>query len=184
MTTYEALLIGGRSGVGKSTVAWEVSELLQEAGVSHCLLEGDYMGQVHPAPADDPHRSAITESNLTAVWANFAALGHRRLVYTNTVSVLETGMFRRALGGDAPRILRVLLTADDATTRDRLALRETGTQLAAHIERSALAARRLEREVPPDTTRVATDGRSVVEVAREVVAVTGWQVVSSRPDVR
>ncbi|MFJ2651524.1 hypothetical protein ACIO1C_32975 [Streptomyces sp. NPDC087420] len=174
MTTYEALLIGGRSGVGKSTVAWEVSELLQEAGVAHCLLEGDYMGQVHPAPADDPRRSAITERNLTAVWANFAALGHRRLVYTNTVSVLESGMFRRALGGDTTRIVRVLLTAGDTTVRERLARRETGSQLDVHVERSGLAARRLEREAPPGTVRVETDGRSVVEVAREVVAATGW----------
>ncbi|MFJ1600359.1 hypothetical protein [Streptomyces sp. NPDC088261] len=175
MTTYEALLIGGRSGVGKSTVAWEVSALLQEAGVAHCLLEGDYLGQVHPAPADDPRRSAITERNLTAVWANFAALGHRRLVYTNTVSVLESAMFRRALGGgDTTRIVRVLLTAGDTTARERLARRETGSQLALHVERSGLAARRLEREAPPGTVRVGTDGRSVAEVAREVVAATGW----------
>ncbi|MFF2521366.1 AAA family ATPase [Streptomyces liangshanensis] len=174
MTTYEALLIGGRSGVGKSTVAWEVSELLQRSGVAHCLLEGDYLGQVHPAPADDPRRSAITERNLSAVWANFAALGHRRLVYSNTVSVLESDMFRRALGDDGARIVRVLLTAGDATAGERLARRETGSQLAVHVERSGLAARRLEREAPPGTVRVDTDGRSVAEVAREVVAATGW----------
>ncbi|MET9222546.1 hypothetical protein ABZX65_27835 [Streptomyces sp. NPDC003300] len=174
MTTYEVLLIGGRSGVGKSTVAWEVSELLREADVAHCVIEGDLMGQVHPAPPDDPRRSAITERNLAAVWANFAALGHRRLIYTNTVSVLEHDMFVRALGGGPPRVVRVLLTADDATARTRLARRETGSQLAPHISRSDVMARHLAEHAPQDTVRIATDGRSVVDIAREVVAATGW----------
>jgi len=51
------------------------------------------VGQVHPAPAGDPDRAAITERNLAAVWANFAAVGCRRLVYTNTAS--STRMSRR-----------------------------------------------------------------------------------------
>lgn len=28
--------------------------------------------------------------------------------------------------------------------------------------------------MPPDAVRVATDGRSVVDIAREVVGATGW----------
>ncbi|GAA1446955.1 hypothetical protein GCM10009602_34960 [Nocardiopsis tropica] len=168
------LLIGGRSGVGKSTVAWEVSALLRRREVAHCLVEGDNLDQVHPAPADDPHRSRITERNLAAVWANFEALGHRSLVYTNTVSVLEEDMFRRAMGGGDIRITRVLLTAGDDTVRERLALRETGSQLLPHIERSRRAARLLDAEAPPDTVRVPTDGRTVEEVAAHVVAATAW----------
>ncbi|WP_171168962.1 adenylyl-sulfate kinase [Streptomyces sp. I05A-00742] len=174
MARYEALLIGGRSGVGKSTVGWEVSELLDAAGVTHCVLDGDYLGHVVPPPPTDPHRSALTERNLAAVWANFTALGHRRLIYTNTVSVLEEDMFRRALGGDSLRLVKVLLTATNETAAARLGLRETGTQLAVHLERSARAARRLAEHAPPDTVTVATDGRSVLEVACEVVTATGW----------
>ncbi|MFI0740711.1 hypothetical protein ACH4PU_21865 [Streptomyces sp. NPDC021100] len=174
MTGYEALLIGGRSGVGKSTVGWEVSALLEEAGVPHCVLDGDYLGHVSPAPPDDPHRAALTERNLAAVWSNFTALGHRRLVYTNTASVLEDGLFRRALGGGSLRLVRVLLTASDETAAARLARRETGTRLAHHIRRSRDAARLLEAQAPPGTVRVATDGRRVREIAREVVGVAGW----------
>ncbi len=84
--------------------------------MNHVVVEGDFMGQVHPAPEGDPHRSRITESNLSAVWANCARLGHRRMIYTNTVSVLPEaeGMFRRAMGAGV-RLVRVLLTASDAT---------------------------------------------------------------------
>ncbi|MBH5334629.1 AAA family ATPase [Streptomyces pactum] len=171
----EVLLLGGRAGVGKTTVAWEVSALLRAAAVSHAVIDGDFMGQAHPAPEGDPDRSGITEANLTAVWANYARRGYRRLIYTNTYSVLpETaGMFRRAMG-DRVRIVRVLLTASDATAHERLVRREIGSELAQELASSARKARVLDRRAPADTLRVATDGRSVADIAREAVAATGW----------
>lgn len=68
MTRAEVLLIGGRAGVGKTTVGWEISAQLRAAEVAHAVIEGDYMGHVHPAPEGDPHRAAVTERNLRAVW--------------------------------------------------------------------------------------------------------------------
>ncbi|GAA2297492.1 hypothetical protein OKJ48_21980 [Streptomyces kunmingensis] len=171
----EVLLIGGRAGVGKTTVAWEVSVFLRAAAVPHAVIEGDFMGQIHPAPEGDPHRSDITERNLTAVWANFAGTGCRRLIYTNTASVLPetTGMFERAMGPKV-RITRVLLTATDATARERLTGRELGSELEHELAGSARKARLLDQRCPPETARVVTDGRSVVDIAREVTSATGW----------
>ncbi|GAA3106781.1 hypothetical protein [Nonomuraea salmonea] len=63
--------------------------------MAHCLIEGDDLCEAHPAPDGDPHRTAMTEANLAAVWANYAALGYRRLIYTNTVSVLEADLITR-----------------------------------------------------------------------------------------
>jgi hypothetical protein len=175
----EVLLIGGRAGVGKSTVGLEVSARLRSAGVQHALIEGDFMGQVHPAPEGDPHRTGIVERNLTAVWANYAELGYRRLIYTNTLSVMpETaGVFRRAMGADV-RLVRVLLAASDATARARLTERERGSELEDGLRSSAHKARLLDDRAPADTVRVATDGRPVVDIAREVVAATGWAGVT------
>jgi hypothetical protein len=175
MDHAEVLLIGGRAGVGKTTVGWEVSALLRAASVPHAVIDGDFMGQVHPAPEGDPDRSEITAANLAAVWANTARRGYRRLVYTNTLSVLpeETAMFQRAMGADV-RIVRVLLTASDATARERLTRREIGSELERELEGSARKARLLDRCVPADTVRVATDGRAVADIAGEVVAATGW----------
>jgi hypothetical protein len=178
----EAVLIGGRSGAGKSVVGWEVSALLRVHGVAHAILEGDFMGQVHPAPPDDPDRTRLVERNLTAVWANFAALGHRRLIYTNTLAVLaETaGMFARAMGPDV-RLIRVLLVASDETARERLTDRELGSELEDGLRASRARARQLDDGVPSDTLRIATDGRGVGEIAREVVAATGWVARVSGP---
>ncbi|MFC7259915.1 hypothetical protein [Streptomyces lutosisoli] len=180
MTRAEVLLIGGRAGVGKTTVGWEISAQLRAAQVAHAVIEGDYMGYVHPAPEGDPHRAAVTERNLRAVWGNFAELGYRRLIYTNTVSVLDqsTGLFERALGGDV-RLVRVLLTATDKITAERLKGREIGSELEREMENSARKARLLDERAPADTVRVATDDRAVTDIAREVVAATGWMSASS-----
>ncbi|MEU4147152.1 hypothetical protein [Streptomyces parvulus] len=180
MDHAEALLIGGRAGVGKTTVGWEVSVLLRSAAVAHAIIDGDFMGQVHPAPEGDPHRAEITESNLTAVWANFARRGYRRLIYTNTLSVLPeaAGMFARAMGGGVC-VTRVLLTASDATAHERLVGRERGSELEQELAASIRKARLLDQRAPEDTVRVATDGRLIVDIAREVVAATGWAAISS-----
>jgi hypothetical protein len=169
----EALLIAGRSGVGKTAVGWEISAQLRTAGVAHCLIEGDNLDHAHPAPPGDPARTKLTEANLAALWGNYAALGYRRLIYTNTVSILEPDLIARAMGG-TPRIIPVLLTAEDATARHRLAAREIGSQLDAHLHRSAVMAAQLDIAAPAAAVRIATDGRPVGEIAREVIRATGW----------
>ncbi|EKX67464.1 hypothetical protein Sipo8835_02645 [Streptomyces ipomoeae] len=182
MDRAEVLLIGGRAGVGKTTVGWEVSDRLRSAEVAHAIIDGDFMAQVHPAPEGDPHRAGIAERNLTAVWGNYAALGHRRLVYTNTLSVLAgtAGTFRRAMGADV-RIVRVLLTATDESTERRLRGREIGSEFERELAGSIRKARLLDEQAPGDTVRVATDGRAVIDIATEVLAATGWLEVPPPP---
>ncbi|MGH4029023.1 hypothetical protein ACQB60_08840 [Actinomycetota bacterium Odt1-20B] len=174
----DVLLIGGRSGAGKSSVGWEVAARLRAADVAHAFIEGDVLDAVHPAPEGDPDRSLLTERNLAALWANYAAIGCRRLVYTNTASVMasEEWMFLKALSGPGGRyqvrITRALLTATDATVRVRLTAREQGSERERQLRRSAFMAGLLERRVPEGAPRYATDGRTVVEVASEVA--TSW----------
>ena len=169
----DVLLIGGRSGVGKSTVGWEVSAQLQAAEISHCYLEGDFLDQAFPAPPGDPNRSQLTRDNIAALWRNFSARGYHRLVYTNTVSVIYPEEITESLGVPS-RVTRVLLTASDETANERLAQREIGSALDLHIQRGAQRAVELERAAPSSVLRIRTDGRGVVEIAAEVVAATGW----------
>ncbi|RIJ58895.1 adenylyl-sulfate kinase, partial [Clavibacter lycopersici] len=123
----QALFLGGRSGVGKTTVAAEVSRILAAADVAHALVEGDTLDQAHP----EPWRQGIplAERNLAAMWRNYREAGWTRVIYTNTVSVLELPALTAALGGDVD-VVGVLLTADDGTAATRLAGREIGSGLA------------------------------------------------------
>ncbi len=163
------LLVGGRSGVGKSTVAAAVHDLLTARDVRHAVVEGDALDLAHPAPWEH----GVAAANLADVWRRYRALGYRRLVVTNTVSVLEADVLAAAVG-DRPHVTSVLLTASDATAHERLARRERGASLVAHVGRSDAAAVRLEAEAGPDVHRVPTDGRSPEDVAAEVLRLAGW----------
>lgn len=67
--------MGGRSGVGKTTVAEQGSAVLLGMGVAHCLVDGDNLDAAYPKAADDPYGTALTPANLrgcgptTPLWA-------------------------------------------------------------------------------------------------------------------
>jgi hypothetical protein len=167
------LIIGGRSGTGKTTAGWEISAQLQQESVAHCFIEGDFLDQAYPAPPGDPHRTELTRQNLRTLWDNYARLGYHRLIYTNSFSVLETEMIVDAMGGDVD-VTAVLLTARESTIRTRLSEREIGSQLDAHVTRGATLAKTLAESAPSWVIPVSTDGLTVTEVASQIVAVTGW----------
>ena len=172
--TVQVLLIGGRSGAGKTSTAYEVSAQLQVLGMAHCHVEGDNLDAAYPKAADDPHGTKLTEANLAAMWTNYAATGHHRLIYVNTVSVLEPDLVVGAVGGRAS-VTSIVLTASDAEVHDRLAGREIGSELQLHLDRSRRSAEVLEQQAPAGTHRVSTDGRSVAEVAAVIVGLLGWR---------
>jgi hypothetical protein len=168
-TRSQALFLGGRSGVGKSSVGNEIHAQLSAAGVRHCLIEGDNLDLAYPPPWEH----GLAEQNLAAMWANYRALDYRRMVYTNTASVRLVDELTAAMGDD-PLVTAVLLTADDVTARQRLAKREIGTALDWHIKRSDLMARELDQTSPSWVHRVSTDGRPVAGIAAQIIALTGW----------
>jgi len=168
----EVLLIGGRSGAGKSTIGYEMHAQLSAAGVRHCLIDGDNLDMAYPPP----WQHSLAEQNLTAMWANYRALGYRRMIYTNTASVLEKVISQlTAAMGDDPQVTAVLLTCADATAHHRLSQREIGTALDQHIERSALMARTLDERAPRWVHRVQTDDRTVDDIAAEIIGLVGWE---------
>src|SRR5882757_10816453 len=108
--TSEAVFIGGRSGTGKTSVGFEMHAKLSAAGVPHCVIDGDFLDMAYPAP----WRDKLAERNLTAMWANYRALGYRRMIYINTVSVLPDVIEQlTAAMGDDPKVLAVLLVCTD-----------------------------------------------------------------------
>ncbi len=79
---FELLLLGGRAGVGKTSVAAEVSLLLREAGVTHCHIEGDVLDAAYPKPQEDPDGSG---PNATcAIWPGGTASSDIRGSSTST----------------------------------------------------------------------------------------------------
>lgn len=174
----EVVLIGGRSGVGKSSTGYELVHQLTTARLRHALIEGDTLDEAWPPPWE--HH--LAERNLAAMWANYTELGYRRLIYTNTASVRADviGTLVDAMGDD-PRVVGVLLTATDATAAGRLGGREIGSALDLQIEKSNRAAVELDELAPAWVHRVSTDRRTVADVAREVLGLTGWLTAVPEP---
>ncbi len=77
------------------------------------------------------------------------------------------------MGADV-RIVRVPLTASDETGAARLNGQRIGGELERELANSARKARLLDDRAPADTIRVVTDGRSVVDIAEDLLAATEW----------
>lgn len=169
MNNPHMLLIGGRSGVRKSTVAFALHGLLSARGVQHAVIEGDALDLAYPAP----WKQQMAERNLRAIWNNYTADGYRRLIYTNTVSVLEADKLVRALGKDT-EVTSVLLQASDKTTEERLGCREQGDSLRDHVDRSARAARFLDARSPSAAHRIATDTLRPDGIAEKIIQILKW----------
>lgn len=167
----EAVFIGGRSGVGKTSVGFEIHAQLSAAGISHCLIDGDFLDMAYPPPWE--HK--LAEHNLAAMWGNYRALGYRRMIYTNTVGVLPDVLDQLTDAmNDDPKVLAILLTCTDSTARTRLGQREIGSALDQHTASSAEMAAVLENGAPGWVHRVTTDDRAVSTIAAEVIELTGW----------
>jgi predicted kinase len=169
----ELLLLGGRSGVGKSTAAEALHDLLAAADVRHAVIEGDALDLAYPAPHREHPEARLAERNLATLWSRYRELGHHRLVFTNTVSVLRVPQLVAAVG-DEPRVTAVLLRADDATTAGRLARRAGGVVPRAQLAHSTQTAWRLDAATTDTVTRVDTDGLTPEQVAGRLASLTGW----------
>lgn len=167
MAIDEVLMIGGAAGVGKSTVGWEVSVQLNRLKVGHWHLEGDVLDAAWPRPEDDGNGERMTVNTMRAMAGVFAAEGYTRCVYVQTASLIDFHLVTDALGD--VELKGVLLTASDETRCQRLAQREIGTDLDRHLASSHHMAEVLERRAPAWVHRLPTDGRSVSEIARDVI---------------
>lgn len=65
MGKFEVLVLNGSPGVGKSTIASAISDILEKDNIAHAVIDFDELGRVYPENAD------IKWMNLTSVCANY-----------------------------------------------------------------------------------------------------------------
>jgi hypothetical protein len=172
VTAVPVLVITGPVGVGKTRVMEEVSDRLGAAGVPHAFVDMDAMRSAYPAPPGDRFNTRLGFRNLAAAWENYRAVGSERLVLADVVeSRADLDGYREAVPGAAVTLVR--LRASVPTLQARVAGREIGSGREWHLARAAELAAQMDRDALEDLL-VETDGRTVGEVAREVLARSGW----------
>lgn len=169
--TVPVLVITGPIGVGKTTVAGEVSEQLDKASITHGFIDIDSLRWCYPRPLHDPFRIELAMKNLAAVWRNFQAVGAERLVLAD---VLETrnhlDYYRKAVPG--AEILIVRLHATLSTLAEHVKQREIGSALTRHLQRAAELTAIMERNQVEDVL-IDIEGKTVATIAQEILAHSG-----------
>ena len=170
---YRALLLTGTAGVGKSTVADALGQVLTARGCVTAVVDTDMLAQFGPPPEPNPgpvrFHDQLKCANLAAVWANFKAAGAQFVVVSAGIDSLTLReSYVRSLAGCEVRLVR--LTADDDIVRIRLRRRDTGPRLEQHLR--ALPGDRRTPTAMEDFT--VTNDRAAADVAQEVLVRAGW----------
>ncbi|MGD1859230.1 MAG: AAA family ATPase [Leptolyngbyaceae cyanobacterium] len=172
--TTPVVLISGPVGVGKTTVGQALSELLEHKQWPHTFVDFDQLRYTYPRPASDPWGNELGLKNLADVWKNCSQLGSLNLIIAY---VVERKSFIERIQSAVPRasIVTFQLTAKLETLEKRVRQRETGASLDWHLNRAAELARTLERQDSPSDFRIATDDRSVFDIAAEMTDLIHWR---------
>jgi len=176
VTAVPVLWVYGASGVGKTTVTWELFVQLVREGVPAGYVDIDQIGMCYapptphhwaPEPVADPGRHRLKTRALDAVLANFRDAGAR--------CVLVSGVTDPVRGVEASHVPHAALTtcrlrAEPAELRRRLAARAGATSdFAAELAYADALDRAGTTDLCLDTT-----GLTIAEVVAEVRARTGW----------
>ena len=165
----KVLVITGSMGAGKTAVLGEASDLLTLSNVAHAAVDLDNLGIYHLRHPAVPN---LTLQNLSAVWRNYSAAGIDRLLIAEA---LESAGHRDRLQSVIPDAEMVVcrLRAALATMQQRVRTRESGMWRDRYLERVATLEALLDAPHVEDFS-VDTDGRSVTDVAREMLQRAGW----------
>jgi cytidylate kinase len=180
----QVILLSGRSGVGKTSVANEISEQLRIRYLRHAHIDGDNLDMIYP----EEHTSEILCLNLAAMWKNYHQhRGCNRLILSGTAMVLEHQVIQRTIeqsssassslspqGHLAIDLRGFILTASDEVASERLRQREIGSLFDHHLQSSHRMAAILEKEVGHWACRISTEGQSVKSIALQILEQAEW----------
>jgi hypothetical protein len=163
----DVLILSGPAGVGKSSTAYEMVRLLEEAGIDHALVDTDELDRIYPRPADP---DGVSEKNLAAVWQTFREAGARRLILVGVYLDQPSQLAWIARAVPSAKFTLVRLMASESTLADRIARREIGSGRELQLSRTRRQLAVLRADHQADVQLLHVDGTSVLALAKQVVA--------------
>ncbi len=168
-----ALLLNGTVGVGKTTVADAIGDLLEKAGVPGAVVDLDWLRRCWPSPECDPFQLELTLTNLSAVARNFRDAGAIHLVLAGVVETPEHRAAHAAAVGLPLQLCRLKVALP--LVRERLTARHNCDPegLAWHLHRSGELDTLLDIADVDDFT-VDSTHLDPAATAAAVLRVAGW----------
>jgi thymidylate kinase len=167
------LILTGTIGVGKTTLAESISDLLLSAGIRYGFIDLDGLGQLYPAPDPaDPHNMGLQLKNLASIWGNYLAAGIERAVIAATLESRDQfDMLRAALPEAEITLLRV--SARQETVEARIKARNHGALLEDFLKRTEALAQTIASAFA-EAPVIDNDGPPPGELAQSVLEILGW----------
>lgn len=165
------LLVTGTVGSGKTTLAYEIGDLLSEMKVGNAVLDLDALTAQWP-PSSRWNADLMFE-NLALLWPNYRAHGATHLVLAHVLEdVTEKARYCAAVPGAVLTIVRVL--APEHLRLERLTRRmPPGPALDWHLRRTVELEAILAQAAFEDFA-VENGQRAIRTLAQEVLRLAGW----------
>jgi len=175
--TFPVVIITGPVGVGKTTTAEALGELLIEHDIPHTMIDMDALTWTYPRPAGDRFNARLGLRNLADVTKNGRENGSTRLIVAGVIEARsDRDDYRNVIPGAEVTVVR--LVAPIERIRKRIVLRSSsgaGSEAGVAWEKDRAA----ELIAIMDAADVAdfsieTTDREPRDVAREIAEWLGW----------
>lgn len=174
---FPVLIITGPVGVGKTTTAAALSDLLADQKAPHTFVDMDALTATFPRPADDRFGGRLGLRNLADVVRNGRDAGSDRLIVAGVIESREDmERYREAIPDADVTVVRLVAPIEEI--QERIVVRNSvgaGNEAGVAWERDR-AAELIAIMDAADVADVSIDttGRSPEDVAREIGEWLGW----------
>ncbi|MDQ3877895.1 MAG: hypothetical protein M3290_06050 [Actinomycetota bacterium] len=161
------VLIAGPLGVGKTSVAIAVGDILHERGAGAAIVDLDWLGWLIGSSVSI---NEVIAKNLAAIWPNLRAAGAEYLILTRALENRSDAETFRAAVPDVSLVI-AHVTAPLDVIHARLRRRDAGATLQEHLVQSAEMGD-LERQ--SDDIYISNGDTPVEDTAARLLDELGW----------
>jgi hypothetical protein len=166
----EAVLITGAYGSGKSSLAAEIADMLEERGLPYAAIDLDWLAWADTGRQDESAEHRLLLKNLASVMRNYLDAGVRFFVLARAFR--STSELESLIGAlpMRPRLVRLTLPAD-------VIERRLGSDVTSgrHDDLRELTALVAEAEVEGIEDRTVSNDRPISGAAAEVLEWLDWK---------